>query len=433
MTTDPAAPHREPTEIERPFQGWRMLGFATAALILTVPGQTIGVSSFIDHMIEDLDASRSQISAAYLIGTLTASTAMPSVGRWVDRKGISHTMTIVGAAFAVAIAFTGFAQNIWMAGLAFVGLRMFGQGSLSLIGDTTISLWFQEKRGRAFAIAMTTTSGLMALSPLVISALIAGIGWRQSWWVLAAFIALTVVPMARFLIIDRPSSIGQIPDGIAGMAVEDFVPQRSFTLSEARRTAGFWGLLAIMALASALSTALTFHNVSVMAEGGLSENEAARIFIPLSVGAISASFVVGWLTDRITPRALLPLAPLAFAGASLLGTIVEPGGAALLYGLALGLAGGTVRALSSALFPKWFGTDHIGSIKGVAQTVSVAASAIGPLLLSLGNDLSNGYYPSLRVAAGISVAIAVSTLLVKNPDGETAPEPVQPKPAERFT
>ncbi len=397
------------------FAGWRMLGLATLTLILTTPGQTIGVSSFIDHMIEDLEVSRSAISTAYLVGTLTAATAMPAVGRWVDRRGISHTMALVGVAFTVAIAFAGFAQNIWMLGLAFVGLRMFGQGSLSLIGDTTISLWFQEQRGRAFAIAMTLTSGIMSLSPLFISAIIGGVGWRQAWWVLAAVVALTVIPIARFLIIDRPSSVGQIPDGTKGVAVEDFVPQRSFTVSEAIRTAAFWSLISITALASALSTALTFHNVSVMAEGGLTEAEAARIFIPLSIGAVFASFVVGWLTDRVSSRVLIPLAPLAFALAALLGTATQPGARSLVYGLTLGLAGGTVRALSSTLFPKWFGADHIGSIKGVVQTVSVAASAIGPLLLSLGNDLSDGYYPALRLSAGIALAIAIGTTLVRDP------------------
>lgn len=399
-----------------------MLGFATAALVLTTPGQTIGVSSFIDHMIESLDVSRSAISAAYLIGTLTAATAMPTVGRWVDRRGISHTMAIVGAAFTVAIAFAGFAQNIWMLGIAFVGLRMFGQGSLSLIGDTTISLWFQDLRGRAFAIAMTMASGLMSLSPLVISALIAGVGWRKAWWVLAAVIALTVVPMARFLIVDRPSSIGQVPDGVPGVTVEDFVPQHSFTVSEAIRTAAFWSLISITALASALSTALTFHNVSVMAEAGLTESEAARIFIPLSIGAVTASFVFGWMTDRVSSRILIPIAPVAFAVAAMLGTIAKPGPAALGYGLMLGLAGGTVRALTSALHPKWFGTDNIGAIKGVAHTVSVAASAIGPLLLSLGNDLSDGYHPALRVSAGIALVIAAGTLLARDPSASSPTE-----------
>jgi MFS family permease len=397
------------------FRGWHILGWSTLILALTAPGQTIGVSSFIDHMIEDLGIGRSSLSAVYLIATLTGSAALPSIGRWVDRRGVSHATALVGAAFAVAIALLGVAQNILMLGVAFVGIRMLGQGSLSLIGDTSISLWFQARRGRAFAIAMTVSAGLMALSPLVFTAMIDAIGWRQAWLVTAVFIAVTVPSIGRFALIDRPSAIGQVPDGTPGVTTETFVPQPSLTVREAVRTPAFVSLMSIVALSAALITGLTFHNVSVMGEGGLSETEAAAIFVPQMVGVVSASFIVGWLTDRIRAQVLVPFAGLALAAALVLAALVSPGVAAVAYGLVSGIAGGSIRALGSALLPKWFGTDHIGAIRGISHTVAVAASATGPLILSIGNDLADSYQPVLMICAAVTAAIAVSTALVKDP------------------
>ncbi len=402
-------------EAESSFRGWRILGWSTIALVLTAPGQTIGVSSFTDHMIADLGVDRSTLSLAYLVGTLIAATAMPAVGRWVDRRGVSHTMTCVGIAFVASIGFIGFAQNIVMAGAAFVGLRMLGQGSLSLIGQTSISLWFEKRRGRAFAIATTVSTGLMSLTPLVFTALIAAVGWRSAWWFTAGFIALTVVPIGRFAMIDRPADVGQVPDGLVGVAPEDFVPQLSLTVSQALRTSAFWSMTAIAALASALSTGLTFHNVSVMREGGLSETQAAAVFLPITVGAVVSSFVVGWLTDRVRAQVLVPFAALAFAVAAITATTASPGVAAMLYGLVIGVASGSIRALSTALFPKWYGTDHIGAIRGIGHTVGVAASAVGPLILSVGNDLGDSYDPVLFGFAALSVAIALLTAFVKDP------------------
>lgn len=52
------------------FYGWRMVVFASIALALTGPGQTFGVSVFVNPMIEELGISRTQMSASYLIGTL---------------------------------------------------------------------------------------------------------------------------------------------------------------------------------------------------------------------------------------------------------------------------------------------------------------------------------------------------------------------------
>ncbi len=406
------------------FRGWHILAWSTLLLGLTAPGQTIGVSSFIDHMIADLDIGRSSLSAAYLIATLAGSAALPSIGRWVDRRGVRRATTVVGAAFAVAIALLGVAQNIVMLGVAFVGIRMLGQGSLSLIGDTSISLWFQARRGRAFAIAMTVSAGLMALSPLVFTALIGAFGWRQAWLLTATGIALTVPAIGRFALIDRPAAIGQVPDGIPGVTTETFVPQPSLTVREAVRTPAFLSLMSIVASSAALITGLTFHNVSVMGEGGLTETEAAAIFVPQMIGVVSASFVVGWLTDRVRAQVLVPFAGLALASAVALAAVVGPGVAAMVYGLVSGIAGGSIRALGSALLPKWFGTDHIGAIRGISHTVAVAASATGPLLLSIGNDLSDSYRPVLVICAVAIAAVAASTALVKDP---VAPDPV-PEP-----
>ena len=404
------------------FRGWHILGWSTLLLALTAPGQTIGVSSFIDHMIDDLDIGRSSLSAAYLIATLTGSAALPSIGRWVDRRGVRLTTMVVGAAFGVAIALLGVAQGLLMLGVGFVGVRMLGQGSLSLIGDTSISLWFQARRGRAFAIAMTVSAGLMALSPLVFTALIDAVGWRQAWLITAVIIGVTVPSIGRFALVDRPSAIGQVPDGIPGVTAETFVPQPSLTVSAAVRTPAFISLMSIVALSAALITGLTFHNVSVMGEGGLTETEAAAIFVPQMVGVVSASFIMGWLTDRIRAQVLVPIAGLSLAAALVFATTVSPGVAAIVYGLVSGIAGGSIRALGSALLPKWFGTDHIGAIRGISHTVAVAASATGPLILSIGNDLADSYQPVLLLCAAATAAIALSTALVKDPIAPDAAE-----------
>ena len=94
------------------FLGWRMLAFATVTAALTGPGQTIGVSVFIDHIIRDLGLTRSEVSTAYLIGTLLGALTMPAVGRWIDRVGVRPAITLIGAGFAAAlVAMSGVAAS----------------------------------------------------------------------------------------------------------------------------------------------------------------------------------------------------------------------------------------------------------------------------------------------------------------------------------
>ena len=70
------------------FAGWRVLALATVVLGLTGPGQTIGVSVFIDHFADSLGLTKNQISAGYAIGTLCGSLTLPTVGRLIDRFGV---------------------------------------------------------------------------------------------------------------------------------------------------------------------------------------------------------------------------------------------------------------------------------------------------------------------------------------------------------
>jgi hypothetical protein len=65
----------------RHFIGWRIAVLATITGAMTGPGQTIGVSVFVDPMIADLNLTRSQVSMAYLIGTLVGAAALLPVGR----------------------------------------------------------------------------------------------------------------------------------------------------------------------------------------------------------------------------------------------------------------------------------------------------------------------------------------------------------------
>ncbi|MDE0290785.1 MAG: MFS transporter, partial [bacterium] len=71
---------------------------------MTGPGQTIGVSVSIDPLIAELGLSRSQVSAAYLVGTLAGAMLLLPVGGWIDRAGARHAMKWIGVAFGIGLA-----------------------------------------------------------------------------------------------------------------------------------------------------------------------------------------------------------------------------------------------------------------------------------------------------------------------------------------
>ena len=402
------------TKVE-PFRGWGLLGLSTLAISLTLPGQTIGVSSFADHLTTDLAISATSLSTAYLIGTISGSLAMPAIGRWIDRTGVRKTMLLIATAFSIAVAYMGTVRHLWMLVIGFVGIRMLGQGALSLVGQTSIALWFDQKRGLAFGLSMTASAGLMSLGPLGLTSLIENFGWRWAWVISAVCIFLILVPATWRWMEDRPESLGQRPDGGASQAGDVSTVIDHYTVREAAATNAFWVLTGVMVVSSALITGVTFHHFALMEAAGLTTGEAAAVFVPQMVGTVAAGFIWAWLTDRVSAKFLLVSCQASLLGAHLSYAWVSPGIGAAIYSLLLGANGGSIRALASALYPKWFGTENIGAIRGLATAFGVGASAVGPLIVALGFR-ATGDYVSLNYFLALVPGVAIfASFLLKAP------------------
>jgi MFS family permease len=395
----------------RRFPGWRILVLAIFTAALTGPGQTIGVSVFVDHLIADLDLTRSTVSTAYLIGTLTAAFALPVVGRQIDARGVRVGMTAIGAGFAVALALMSGVGGFVTLAAGFVLIRMFGQGALTLVSTVAVTLWFRSRRGFVLGLLATGTGMLMSLVPIASNAIIEAVGWRGAWLVLAAVIALTVVPIGWFGMIDRPSDLGLEPDGGEIGAIAASAVERSATRGEAVRTPRFWILVAASSSVGMLATALNFHQISLLGDAGLTASQAAAMFLPQFVGTAIAGVLFGWLSDRLSGRALIPLSMSILASTLLLAANLAGGVTIAAYALTLGAAGGASRSVGSTLMPRWFGTDHIGSITGLSTLVGVASTAVGPVAYSLARDFAGTYETASLVFLALPLSVAAVAVI----------------------
>ncbi len=388
------------------------MGFAILLGGLTGPGQTIGVSVFVDRFIEDLQLSRSAVSTAYLVGTLTASLGLPLMGRFIDARGVRLATTLIGVLFGVAlIAMSGVGGVITLA-IGFVFIRFLGQGSLSLASGVAVTHWFESRRGLAIGILATGVSALMGVAPVLLNMGIESFGWRTTWILAGIVIWLTVVPIARFGLIDKPHDVGQIPDGRAAVPVRDGLMMQADTATRAQalRTARFWILTAATMSVAMLITGLNFQQIDILTGAGLTETQAAATFLPQVLAASLAGIGFGFFTDRLPGRVMVPAAMALMALSLVLAGRVEPGISAIIYVLAMGATGGAMRSVDQTLLPRWFGVGHIGSIRGVAVFAGVAASAAGPITLSLLRDATGSYGQAGVLLSSIPVVIGVLAL-----------------------
>lgn len=387
-----------------------VLVVAVLTSALTGPGQTIGVAVFIDHFVDDLGLSRPEVSAAYLVGTLTGSLVLPAVGRFVDRRGVRIAQMIIGVLFALALVNMSFVDGLVSLAIGFTGIRLLGQGSLSLVSTVTVALRFKERRGTAIGLFSTVSGGLMALTPIALAATIAAFGWREAWLLAAMVVGVSVVSLAWFGLRSMPTTSGSISREPLEPANEVEPDDDSFTRGEAIRTRKFWVLAAISAAAGMLSTALNFHQIDLLGDAGLSEDAAAAMFLPQVLGSTLAALGFGYLADRIGSRYLPSVSVSLLVFAHLLGANASPGVAVVTYAVVLGAAGGAVRTVAATLIPDWFGTRHLGSIQGTLTLLNVGASALGPVTLAVAEGWVGSYPPAILGLGTIAVAAMIFAL-----------------------
>lgn len=396
---------------------------------MTGPGQTVGVSVFIDPMVEALGLSRAAVSSAYLVGTLTGATAMPAIGRFIDRRGIRVAQVTVGLAFVLAlVGMSAVTSLVWLA-VGFAGIRMFGQGSLSMVSNVSVAVWFERRRGLAMAILTMVGGALMMLVPVALNSVIESSGWRVGWLVAAATVAAVVLPIGWFGLVepgdDPPDPPEPEPQPAVAETNADADPaqatrqRRSFTRSQAARTRPFWILTVVGVVSGMLTTGLNFHQIDLLGEAGLSPSRAAAMFLPQVLGSAGLSLTVGLVLDRIGARFVPAFTMAVLLVVQLVASSLGAGWTIVAYALLLGAVGGSVRAALNTMVPGYFGVAHIGSIQGLMFLAMVAGTALGPVTLSL-VERQTGSYRSANLLLTIIPVAALLFSLTNTGLGERA-------------
>ncbi len=414
------------------FYGWVILIAGTLGLVMTSPGQTYAISIFIEYFIGDLGLSRSYVSTLYMIGTVSASFAMPVVGRQIDRHGSRAMIVLITVLFGLACLYMGFVQNALMLCVGFFALRALGQGSLSLVSRIVVNQWWVRRRG--FAIGIVGLSYALigrAGFPVLINALIPLYGWRGTYSILGLLLLLVMLPLGWLLVRNRPEDYGLWPDGQPPTASRENEPttplwskkawgkgaspqatfvEEHWTLPEVLRLPVFWLISAGFSSISALNTGLTFHIVSIYIDNGLTPTIAASSFVPIAITSGIVQMGSGMLVDRFPARVLLAVSLFLHALLLAIAPYLHSIEMALGFGIIMGTASGLQQTIGNSIWAMYFGRRHLGSITGATTTISVASSAMGPMLFGIARDVWGSYTFVLLTSATLPFALGIAIL-----------------------
>ncbi|HSM57027.1 MAG TPA: MFS transporter [Candidatus Sulfomarinibacteraceae bacterium] len=409
------------------YYGWVILAVGTLGIIMTSPGQTYAVSVFTEYFIRDLGVSRSLVSTLYAAGTLIGSMALPLIGRQIDRRGSRTMVVVITIIFGAACVYMGgLVSGPLTLALGFVAIRMFGQGSLNLVSNNVINQWWVRRRGTIMGLSGLFVS-LLGLGgfPSLINWLIPHYGWRMTYVLLGALLLLVMLPLGYLFFRERPEDFGLEPDGNkevpkVGPLPAPSLPEENWTRQEALRTVTFWIVAGGLMVSAMMSTGLFFHMVSIFADNQLSPTVAASVYVPIAVMTALVTVGSGALIDRIPLRLALATSLFLLALALWMAQHLSSTPMAFLYGVILGGNMGLFRIVSSVAWAHYFGRRHLGSISGVASTVLIVGSAVGPIPLGVARDALGNYNLALTLLALLPLALGVASLFMPQPTREEA-------------
>ncbi|WP_055479959.1 MFS transporter [Sphaerimonospora mesophila] len=385
---------------------------SSIAFMMTAPAQTTTMSVFVDPLIASLGVSRSAVSTAYLVGTLGCAMLVPFLGRTIDRYGLRRATGAIALCFGVILIASSVATDIVGLTVAFVGIRVSGQGALQLAATTIVAAYLHERRGLGIGISSAFGAAGISLAPVLVERLVSAWGWRTVWIIEGVSVVTLVVPAVLLLLPRRPAkgtAVG-VPPARRPAEFEDW------TLRRTLRTGMFWVVTGGVAIVALVAAALHFHQVSVLGERGLTQSEAAATFLPQTIAGLLTTLVAGWLADRLSARVLLALT-MIFVVLGIIGAgWLSRGPTVVVYSLAIGAAANGIRAIEAAVFARHFGTVHLGAIRGTVHGITVGVSAFGPLMLALGRELAESYQPVLLITALLPLAVAIAAFVVRTPE-----------------
>ncbi len=427
------------------FYGWVIVVASVLGVLTSIPGQTIGVSVFTDHLIEATGLSRLQLANAYLFGTVTSGCLLPFGGKLLDRLGarriavlasIGLGLTLVyltvcdrlSLFFSAFLPFTSPTIAAVLLVIGFVCLRFCGQGMLTMTSRTMLGKWFDRRRGQVSGIEGIFVAFGFAIAPYFFSQSIAVLGWRGTWLSLAVIVGVGMSSIGWLLFRDNPEVCGLRMDGdpVVSSSAADL---NKTPLNEASESAVLWGMprrqalgtlafwavtLAFMSQALSI-TGITFNIVSIGAEMGIAEADMVRIFVPIAVVSTAVGYGVGVACDRVRIQYLFIFMMISQAiGIATIANLDRPW-MTIPAVVGLGISGGCFGTLSTVVLPRFFGRAHLGAIAGVQMMAVVIASAIGPSLLASSKSITGSYASGLYACCLFAPVVVGLMLFVKTP------------------
>ena len=353
-------------------------------------GQSFFIGLFNSNIRYELNITHGEFGSIYGVATLCSSLVLIWVGKKIDDlKLVNYSILVVIFLFFASLFFS-FVNGIFFLLIGIFFLRLSGQGLMAHTASTTVSRYFERRRGKALSYIWFGMSLGEFLLPVLVVYLLSFIYWRDLW-IQISIVVLIVLPIFSYYTVKDISIFSREKDN--KKYKNELLSIKSWTRKEVIKDLKFYSILPGLLAPSFIITGIVINQTFIIESKEWGEYAIAKAFMFYSVLTVITLFFSGLLVDKFTSRKLLPFLNFPL----LLSLIVliyskESYSAYIFMGL-LGITNGLTNVLLSSIWAEIYGVRFLGSIKAFIGSLMVfstaLATAIFGFLIDLGYTIEN--------------------------------------------
>lgn len=414
------------------FYGWWIVFacFCTFGLSTGLP--YYNMPFFYDYYEKSFGWTRSEITSGFPIAALLTLW----VGPLLVPKFSPRLMIVAGTGLTF-LAFIGFSRMtgdltmyraIWC--IYILGYIFSGPIAHQII----ISHWFKRKRGQAMGVTYVGVGLVASLGSIFAAWLTTSLGGFQTALFALGAMILLAWPIALIVLKDKPSDIGQNPDGAAFLPPDAQLHPREF--GYLLRQPAFWLLLVGSACSIGSIGSINQHMKLVFKDQGFTEQAAlnsawktASVLILWS--SIAGRLAMGWMADRFTKKYVMTATYALVALTIPLMQLVKPVDAAqnsnaMLYAFAVlfGFGMGADYMLIPLMAAEQFGVNTLARAMAIILPTDTIGQTWFPFIVGMLRDKLGNYDTALMSVFGMAFVGAVAIALLPKQGSKDEEMPV---------
>ena len=385
---------------------FKIILFGFVFLFVGSVGQSFFIGLFNSEIRNELNISHGEFGSIYAIATLCSSLLLIWIGKKIDDFKLVHYSMFVIVLLAFSAIFFSYVSGIIFLFFGIFLLRLSGQGLMSHTSTTSISRYFEKRRGKALSIVFLGMSLGEFILPVLIVYLLSIIYWRELW-IQISIVILLVLPVICYFTVKDITIQSREKDEEIRKDENNLI--KSWTRKEVLKDFKFYTILPCLLASPFVITGIVINQSFILESKNWDDYALAKAFMSYSVFTVLTLFFSGPLVDKFTSRRLLFYLNLPMILSLIILIFFDHSFSAYIFMGLLGITNGFANVIFSSLWAEIYGVNYLGAIKALGGSLMVFSTALATAIFGL---LIDSGYSIERISAICLVYTVISTLIV---------------------